>query len=181
VSASSRNRAVWFLTTTWQNLTTLERCLQVPIPKQTLNHQLRHAGSGLDREGVGRRCQQHLQVSNSRGFIVQEQGDGSNVPRSEPYMILRRLAAAAVLTAMIPFSSGHAQWSPTGPLTNVPLVPNCQQTGGDIAVAGPGVIFWCPLKAQQINSTVPDAGHFYFVHEYGHIALGTSSEPSADC
>lgn len=90
----------------------------------------------------------------------------------------RRWIAIAV---MLLTSPSYAQWNPSGALTNIPVVANCTMTGGDIAVAWLGIIYYCPVAVQRINSLVPDAGHFYFVHEYGHLAIPTSSEPEADC
>jgi hypothetical protein len=55
-------------------------------------------------------------------------------------------------------------------------------TGGDIAVARPGpAIVYCQASANAVNARWPGAGHFYYVHEFGHVALGTSDEAKADC
>lgn len=89
-------------------------------------------------------------------------------------------AVILIATALVPIKS-NAQWLPTGPLLSIPQTTDCSMTGGDIAVARPNGIFNCPSAAQMVNSLVPDAGHFYFVHEYGHLAIPTSSEPAADC
>lgn len=76
----------------------------------------------------------------------------------------------------------QAQWQPTGPLASIPVIPNCTMTGGDIAIASPqGVIFYCPMAADRINALDPGAGHFYYVHEYGHFALNTMDEGAVDC
>lgn len=79
-------------------------------------------------------------------------------------------------------ASSGAQWQPSGQLSTVPVVANCMKTGGDIAVASPpGVIFFCPPAADALNAVDPGAGHFYFVHEFGHLALNTDVEWAADC
>lgn len=80
-------------------------------------------------------------------------------------------------------SAGNAvsQWQPTGQFLSIPVTQNCAATNGDIAVAGPQGIFFCQASANRINSIVPDSGHFYFVHEYGHFAVPQGGEPGADC
>jgi hypothetical protein len=71
------------------------------------------------------------------------------------------------------------QWQPS-PTVRVPEIADC--TIGDIAVARispqPHIRF-CPDNAAAINAMFPGAGHFYYVHEYGHIVRGPS-EASAD-
>jgi hypothetical protein len=92
---------------------------------------------------------------------------------------------ACLLFFFASVTSGNAQWTPSGPLASVPVIPDCSKTGGDIAVAviipAGAFIYFCPANAAMVNAAVPDAGHFYYVHEFGHIALGTSVEPAADC
>jgi hypothetical protein len=74
-----------------------------------------------------------------------------------------------------------AQWSPSGSLAAIPVRENCAMTGGDIAVARPGPIIWyCQAAATSINARWPGAGHFYYVHEFGHFVVG-SDEAKADC
>jgi hypothetical protein len=92
-----------------------------------------------------------------------------------------RFRLVLVLLLALP-GSAIAQWQPQGNLANVPVIPDCNATAGDIAVArAPGVIYYCPTSADRINQLDPGAGHFYYVHEYGHIALNSIDEPSADC
>ena len=87
----------------------------------------------------------------------------------------------AAITARYP----EGVWKPTGQLASIPVIANCQMTGGDIAVArsdpyrGP-VIIYCPQTAAQLNRIHPGAGHFYFVHEFAHHALATSDERACD-
>ena len=76
----------------------------------------------------------------------------------------------------------YSQWKPTGRLANVPVIENCAATGGDIAVANPRpAIIYCQAAANALNARWPGAGHFYYVHEFGHLALGTDDEARADC
>lgn len=91
------------------------------------------------------------------------------------------VAAFAAASFQVP-TPAVAQWVPRGSLANVPVVENCAATGGDIAVARPGpVIIYCQAAANQLNAQWPGAGHFYYVHEFGHVALQTADEPRADC
>ena len=77
------------------------------------------------------------------------------------------------------FATSQTQWQPP-PSLRVPEIPDCSI--GDIAVARampqPHIRF-CPANAASINSMHPGAGHFYYVHEYGHI-FGGPSEEQAD-
>ncbi len=75
--------------------------------------------------------------------------------------------------------NAQVQWAPNQS-QKVPEVIDCSI--GDIAVARaqpyPHIRF-CPQAAAEINSMFPGAGHFYYVHEYGHI-LVSPSEVAAD-
>lgn len=81
-----------------------------------------------------------------------------------------------------------AQWAPPPPYDQlIRLVedPTGSRTGGDIAIAihdglQPTIIYF-PAAASRLNATFPGAGHFYFVHEYGHHILGSSDERMVDC
>lgn len=79
---------------------------------------------------------------------------------------------------------GSAQWTPTGALARVPVIENCTATGGDIAVFrkpnGVPTIFYCQAVANVINAEFPQAGRFYYVHEFAHAA-GILNEDDADC
>jgi hypothetical protein len=88
--------------------------------------------------------------------------------------MLALLAAAAV---------AHAQWRPTGPLAAVPVIRECDETGGDIAVSrlDPPTIYVCPRVVEMVRRKDPGAEHFYLVHEYGHVALVSGDEAAADC
>lgn len=78
-------------------------------------------------------------------------------------------------------SYAAAQWSPTGLLAEVPVLRNCDMTNGKVAVARTDGIFFCPSRASEINSEIPDASHFAVVHEYGMLAIHTTSGKLADC
>lgn len=97
---------------------------------------------------------------------------------------MRRLLAAMFFVLSIS-SVSLAQWTPKGNLSSIPVIESCAETGGDIAYAkrtlsGP-VIYFCKSSADRINALHPDAGHFYYVHEFGHHALNTDDEARADC
>ena len=79
--------------------------------------------------------------------------------------------------------SAQAQWRPTGPLAAVPVIRECDETGGDIAVSrlDPPTIYVCRRVVDLLRKSDPGAEHFYLVHEYGHIALATADEAAADC
>jgi hypothetical protein len=76
-----------------------------------------------------------------------------------------------------------AQWRPSGELATVPVVRDCLETGGDVAVSRlePPTIYLCPSVMALVRARNAGAEHFYLVHEYGHIALATSDESAADC
>ncbi|HEX8248227.1 MAG TPA: hypothetical protein VF599_08660 [Pyrinomonadaceae bacterium] len=84
-------------------------------------------------------------------------------------------------------STTYSQWVPTGNLAAIPVIENCGMTGGDIAIAtfppfSPrSAIFFCQGVVNQLNSFYPGAGHFYFVHEFGHHALNSADERATDC
>lgn len=93
-----------------------------------------------------------------------------------------KLLAIAIVVTFSFCMALFGQWTPSGYLANVPVRENCGMTGGDIAVARPGPVIWyCQAAANQINARYPGAGHFYYVHEFGHIALKTADEARADC
>ena len=91
-----------------------------------------------------------------------------------------------VLLCLSAFSSlpAFAQWVPSGALGSVKVIPDCARTAGDIAVARPGpppIIFYCSPRAAETEAKHPGAEHFYYVHEFGHIANPNGSESDADC
>lgn len=99
-------------------------------------------------------------------------------------MVNRRfVAAAAGLLLLLPCAQPRAQWVPSGPLASVLVVRDCTQTGGDVAVSrlDPPTVYLCENVVRLIRRKDPGAEHFYFVHEFGHIALQTSDEAAADC
>ena len=92
-------------------------------------------------------------------------------------------AAVAPLLLFLAVVPARAQWVPSGPLASVLVVRDCTQTGGDVAVSrlDPPTVYLCPHVVRLVRQKDPGAEHFYFVHEFGHIALATSNEAAADC
>lgn len=100
--------------------------------------------------------------------------------------VTRRRSAAALsapLLLALHSAPARAQWVPSGPLASVPVVRDCTQTGGDVAVSrlDPPTVYLCPHVVRLVRQKDPGVEHFYFVHEFGHIALATSDEAAADC
>ena len=85
-----------------------------------------------------------------------------------------------VVFMLVPLSA-LAQWVPTGSLAAVSTIENCGRTGGDVAVVRNGTIYYCQAAVNSLNAQWPEVGRFYFVHEYGHLALRTNNERNADC
>jgi hypothetical protein len=100
-------------------------------------------------------------------------------------VVNRRLLAAvlAPVLLLVTAARAHAQWVPKGALAAVPVVQDCNETGGDVAVSrlDPPAIYICPIVVKLIRKKNPGAEHFYFVHEFGHVAQDTSDEAAADC
>ncbi|HSC65961.1 MAG TPA: hypothetical protein VLD35_20160 [Caldimonas sp.] len=92
-------------------------------------------------------------------------------------------ALAAVLVVALTAAPAQAQWVPSGPLAAVLVVQDCTQTAGDVAVSrlDPPTVYLCPTVVRLVRHQAPGAEHFYFVHEFGHIAMQTSDEAAADC
>ena len=86
---------------------------------------------------------------------------------------LARLSTFALLVAAA--GAAQAQWRPTGTLAAVPVIRECDETGGDIAVSrlDPPTIYICPRVVELVRKSDPGVEHFYLVHEYGHIAMQT--------
>lgn len=89
-------------------------------------------------------------------------------PLTSPFLMVVLVQAAS------------AQWTPPPPydslIRQIPdPTPDCRQTRGDIAVAtienGIPTIRHCLRRAADANALHPGAGHFYFVHEFGHHIL----------
>jgi hypothetical protein len=100
--------------------------------------------------------------------------------------MVRRRHIAFVLASLVLTLAGapaRAQWVPSGPLAAVLVVQDCTQTGGDVAVSrlDPPTVYLCQSVVRLVRQKDPGAEHFYFVHEFGHIALQTSDEAAADC
>ena len=102
-----------------------------------------------------------------------------------PTVPTRRDLAAAVASLVLALAGAPAlaQWVPRGPLAAVPVVQDCTQTAGDVAVSrlDPPTVYLCQTVVRLVRQKDPGAEHFYFVHEFGHIALQTSDEAAADC
>lgn len=99
---------------------------------------------------------------------------------------MNRCLPAVVLAPVLlflPAARAHAQWVPMGALAAVPVVQDCNETSGDVAVSrlDPPAIYVCPIVVKLIRKKNPGAEHFYFVHEFGHVAQDTSDEAAADC
>jgi hypothetical protein len=101
--------------------------------------------------------------------------------------VSRRFAplGAAWLLPLLLLGPGaaHGQWVPAGALAAVPVIRDCNETGGDVAVSrlDPPTVYLCPHVMSLVRKKDPGAEHFYFVHEFGHIALNTGNEAAADC
>lgn len=92
-------------------------------------------------------------------------------------------ACLATLLALLPATHASAQWVARGALAAVPVVMDCNETSGDVAVSRrhPPAIYLCPTVVRLIRKKFPGAEHFYLVHEYGHVAEDTADEKVADC
>jgi hypothetical protein len=100
-------------------------------------------------------------------------------------MITRSLALCLISLSLSQF--GIAQWNPPDSLEGIPVRNDCKKTRGLIGLSfqpslfNPhGIIFLCPERAAAIEQRHPGASFFFRVHEYGHLALGTRDEASAD-
>lgn len=95
------------------------------------------------------------------------------------------MLAATILAASLgqsPVATGADYWRPSGHLSQIKLIASCGETQGGVAVARmPDKIYYCPYRISYINDLSPGAAHFFFVHEYGHLALSTGDERKADC
>jgi hypothetical protein len=89
---------------------------------------------------------------------------------------------ACIVLAAAPCAA-EAQWRPGGPLAAVPVIRDCDETGGDIAVTrlDPPTIYICPRVVDLARKADPGVEHFFLVHEYGHVALQSGDEVAADC
>lgn len=94
-----------------------------------------------------------------------------------------RVAGMASVLLFLPAIGAHAQWVPSGALAAVPVVRDCNETGGDVAVSrlDPPTVYLCQSVVNLVRKKSPGAEHFYFVHEFGHVAQGTGDEAAADC
>jgi hypothetical protein len=100
-------------------------------------------------------------------------------------MINRAIALASIFLCLSHL--GFAQWNPPDSLRGVPVRDDCKKTHGGIGLSAQpslfnphGVIYLCPDRAAAIDRRHPGASFFFRVHEYGHLALGTRDEASAD-
>ncbi|HEV7576202.1 MAG TPA: hypothetical protein VGO85_09170 [Caldimonas sp.] len=94
-----------------------------------------------------------------------------------------RAVVATALVLVLAAAPVQAQWVPSGELANVLVVHDCSQTAGDVAVSrlDPPTVYLCDTVVRLVRKKDPGAEHFYFVHEFGHIAMATSDEAAADC
>ena len=92
-------------------------------------------------------------------------------------------ALLASLLVLVPATRACAQWVARGALAAVPVVQDCNETSGDVAVSRrhPPAIYVCPTVVRLIRKKFPGAEHFYLVHEYGHVAEDSADEAIADC
>jgi hypothetical protein len=69
-----------------------------------------------------------------------------------------------------------------GALAAVPVIRECDETGGDIAVTRlePPTIYVCPRVVELARKADPGVEHFYLVHEYG-TSPADGDEAAADC
>jgi hypothetical protein len=100
-------------------------------------------------------------------------------------MIIRSFAFCLISLFLSHF--GIAQWNPPDSLRGIPVRNDCKKTRGLIGLSSQpslfnphGIIFLCPDRAAAIEQRHPGASFFFRVHEYGHLALGTRDEASAD-
>ena len=98
-----------------------------------------------------------------------------------PRLSFARLSTLVLLVAAS--AQAEAQWRPTGVLATVPVIRECDETGGDIAVTrlDPPTIYVCPRVVELARKADPGVEHFFLVHEYGHIAMQSGDESAADC
>jgi hypothetical protein len=96
---------------------------------------------------------------------------------------IRPLALGLVAALAAAPVAASAQWRPTGRLASVLVVDDCNETGGDVMASRlePPTVYVCPTVVRLVRKHHPGAEHFFFVHEFGHIALQTSDEAAADC
>src|SRR6201987_2144905 len=100
-------------------------------------------------------------------------------------MLIRSCVLYLISLSLSPL--GIAQWNPPDSLRGIPVRNDCKKTQGGIgrsfqpSLFNPhGIIFLCPDRAEAIEQRHPGASFFFRVHEYGHLALGTRDEASAD-
>ena len=107
--------------------------------------------------------------------------DSSGSARTRRRIDLHIAALALLCSGTVTVAS--AQWVARGELARVLVVRDCDETGGDVAVSrlNPPTVYVCDRVVRLIRAKDPGAEQFYFVHEFGHIALQTSSESAADC
>jgi len=96
---------------------------------------------------------------------------------------IARWRAVLAPLLLVAATAAEAQWVPTGDLARVPVIRDCTETGGDVAVSrlDPPTVYLCPHVVALVRKKDPGAEHFYFVHEFGHLALNTGDEAAADC
>ena len=87
------------------------------------------------------------------------------------------------MSLLLAAGAARAQWVPTGALASVPVVRDCNETAGDVAATrlDPPTIYLCPRVVSLVRKQYAGAEHFFFVHEFGHVAQDSADEAIADC
>ncbi len=97
----------------------------------------------------------------------------------------RTLATLLLVAAVLVPGPGlaHDRVPPAEPaLPDAWLIPNCTRTGGGVAIAeASGRIYYCLQRVAAIERRHPGATRFFFLHEYGHVALQSGDELLVDC
>jgi len=117
--------------------------------------------------------------------VTSAQRPGAHFVAASSPLVTRSAFASLTVFILLAGACGaaEAQWKARGALAAVPVVRECDETGGDIAVSrlDPPAIYVCPRVIELARKSDPGVEHFYLVHEYGHIALQTGDETLADC
>lgn len=89
-------------------------------------------------------------------------------------------ALAALLLSAVPTPARAQDGAAERP--RVMMLPSCARTGGGVAIAmRDGRIYYCLQRALAIERRFPGATRFFFLHEYGHVAMQTGDELLVDC
>ena len=105
------------------------------------------------------------------------------IHRNNGQTVVNRRDIAAAATLVLAAAPALAQWVPSGPLAGVLVVQDAPRPPATLrsrASIRPRCTSARP-SSRLVRQKDPGAEHFYFVHEFGHIALQTSDEAAADC